>query len=159
MTVFSYHIVVQILDSSPVQVISRAIAVLKACEKLGPGQSLGGIAQAVGLPRSTVQRIVQSLMEGGFLVSNGKSRSIALGPELLAMGANITATVVEVTQPFLKALSQETGETVDLARFNQDHMVFIQPGFRRAPVASSFGGGRQFSLALHGQWQGSPIPP
>ncbi len=137
----SYHNVMQTLDSNSIQVISRAIAVLKACEKLGPGQSLGGLAQAVGLPRSTVQRIVQSLMEGGFLVSNGKSRSIALGPDLLAMGANITATVVEVTQPFLKTLAQETGETVDLARFNEDHMVFINqvPGAHRLQAVSAVG--------------------
>jgi DNA-binding IclR family transcriptional regulator len=128
-------------DSSSIQVISRAIAVLKACNALGPGLSLGEIARHVDLPRSTVQRIVQSLTEGGFLVSQGRSRSIALGPDLLAMGADATNNVFELAHPFLKSLAEETGETVDLARFNRDHMVFIDQvaGAHRLRAVSAVG--------------------
>ena len=131
----------QIEDSSSIQVIARAIAVIKACDALGPGLSLGEIAKHVALPRSTVQRIVQSLTEGGFLVSQGRSRSIALGPDLLAMGANATNNVFEQAHPFLKALAEETGETVDLARFNRDHMVFIDQvaGAHRLRAVSAVG--------------------
>jgi IclR family acetate operon transcriptional repressor len=128
-------------DSSSIQVIARAIAVMKACNALGPGLSLGEIAKHVGLPRSTVQRIVQSLTEGGFLVSQGRSRTIALGPDLLAMGANATNNFFELAHPYLKALAEETGETVDLARFNRNHMVFIDQvaGAHRLRAVSSVG--------------------
>jgi IclR family acetate operon transcriptional repressor len=128
-------------DNHSIQVIARAMAVLKACNRLGPGQSLGGIAREVGLPRSTVQRIVQSLAEGGFLIANGKSKSIALGPELLAMGASATANVFEIAHPFLKSLAEKTGETVDLARFSGDRMVFIDqvPGAHRLRAVSAVG--------------------
>jgi DNA-binding IclR family transcriptional regulator len=131
----------QIDDSSSIQVIARAIAVLKTCDTLGRGLSLGEIAKHVGLPRSTVQRIVQSLTEGGFLISQGQSRSIALGPDLLAMGANATNNVFELAHPFLKSLAEETGETVDLARFNRDHMVFIDQvaGAHRLRAVSAVG--------------------
>jgi IclR family acetate operon transcriptional repressor len=131
----------QMENESSIQVISRAIAVLKACNTLGPGLSLGEIAKHVGLPRSTVQRIVQSLSEGGFLVSQGRSRSIALGPDLLAMGADATNNVFELAHPFLKSLAEETGETVDLARFNRDHMVFIDQvaGAHRLRAVSAVG--------------------
>ncbi len=128
-------------ESGSIQVIARAIAVLKACDALGAGLSLGDIATHVGLPRSTVQRIVQSLTEGGFLVSQGRSRTIALGPDLLAMGANATNNVFELAHPFLKALAEETGETVDLARFNRDHLVFIDQvaGAHRLRAVSAVG--------------------
>jgi DNA-binding IclR family transcriptional regulator len=128
-------------DTSSIQVVARAIAVLKACEALGPGLSLGEIAKHVGLPRSTVQRIVQSLADGGFLVSEGRSRSIALGPDLLAMGADATANVFELAHPFLKELAEQTGETVDLARLNRDHMIFINqvPGAHRLRAVSAVG--------------------
>lgn len=128
-------------DTSTIQVVSRAIAVLKACEALGPGLSLSDIAKHVDLPRSTVQRIVQSLADGGFLVSEGRSRSIALGPDLLAMGADATANVFEMAQPFLKDLAEQTGETVDLARLNRDHMIFINqvPGAHRLRAVSAVG--------------------
>ena len=117
------------------------MAVLKACEVLGPGLSLGDIAHHVGLPRSTIQRIVQSLAEGGFLIAEGRSRSIALGPDLLAMGAETTANVVEVVHPLLKTLAEQTGETVDLARFNRDHMVFVNQvaGAHRLQAVSAVG--------------------
>ena len=131
----------QMADTSTIQVVSRAIAVLKACEALGPGLSLSDIARHVDLPRSTVQRIVQSLADGGFLVSEGRSRSIALGPDLLAMGADATANVFELAHPFLKELAEQTGETVDLARLNRDHMIFINqvPGAHRLRAVSAVG--------------------
>ena len=102
----------QSADTSSIQVVSRAIAVLKACETLGPGLSLGEIAKHVGLPRSTVQRIVQSLADGGFLVSEGRSRSIALGPDLLAMGADATANVFELAHPFPVSYTHLTLPTI-----------------------------------------------
>jgi len=136
-----YHHVMQTEDSGSIQVLSRAIAVLKACEQLGPGLSLGDIAKHAGLPRSTVQRIVHSLADGGFLISDGRSKSIALGPDLLAMGADATVNVFEIAHPFLKELAELTGETVDLARLSRDHMVFINqvPGAHRLRAVSAVG--------------------
>lgn len=140
-TAKSYRASVQKPDTSAIQVVSRAIAVLKACNRLGPGLSLGDIAREVDLPRSTVQRIVQALAEGGFLVSGQRSRSIALGPELLVMGAEAAGSVVEIAYPCLKQLAEQTGETVDLARLNRDHMVFVNqvPGAHRLQAVSAVG--------------------
>lgn len=126
---------------SAVNVVAKAVQVLKACQALGSGLSLGDIARHVDLPRSTVQRIVHTLVQEGFLTTDGKARSIALGPELLAMGANVSANVVEKVHPLLKQIALETGETVDLARFNRDHMVFINqvPGAHRLRAISAVG--------------------
>lgn len=136
-----YRNTVQIEKESSIQVIGRAIAVLKTCDALGPGLSLGDISRKLGLPRSTVQRIVQALAEGGFLISGNRAKSIALGPDLLAMGADATGNVVELVQPILKALAEQTEETVDLARFNRDHMVFMNqiPGAHRLQAVSAVG--------------------
>ena len=48
-------------EKAQVQVIARAAAVLRTLEGQPGGLSLGQIAQDVGLPRSTVQRIVAAL--------------------------------------------------------------------------------------------------
>ena len=131
----------QLEETNSIQVIGRAIAVLKTCDALGPGLSLGDISRQLGLPRSTVQRIVQALAEGGFLIAGNRAKSIALGPDLLAMGADATGNVVELVQPILKSLAEQTEETVDLARFNRDHMVFINqfPGAHRLQAVSAVG--------------------
>jgi DNA-binding IclR family transcriptional regulator len=124
-----------------VNVVAKAVQVLKACHRLGGGLSLGDIARHLDLPRSTVQRIVRTLVQESFLSTDGTASSIALGPELLAMGASVSANVMEKVHPLLKQIAVETGETVDLARFNRDHMVFINqvPGAHRLRAVSAVG--------------------
>ena len=108
-----------------IQVIARAAAILRACAQDGAGQSLGEIALAVKLPRSTVQRIVAALAAEGLLLAGGDTRSIRLGPQVHALAGADRIDVVERAHPFLKRLSGQTGETVDLAILSGDHMVFI----------------------------------
>jgi DNA-binding IclR family transcriptional regulator len=132
---------------SGVNVLSKAVQVIKACHRLGGGLSLGALAREVGIPRSTVQRIVQSLAAEGFLVSTGAAHSISLGPELLAMGAASAMDIVERAHPLLKALARETGETVDLSRLSREHAIFVDqaPGSHRLQAVSAIGN----SFPLH----------
>jgi DNA-binding IclR family transcriptional regulator len=124
-----------------VNVLAKAAQVLKVCHRRGGGLSLGDISRELGLPRSTVQRIVQTLIGEGLLASGGAARSISLGPELLAMGAMAALDIVERTQPLLRVLASKTGETVDLSRLNRDHAVFVNqvPGNHRLQAVSSVG--------------------
>ncbi len=128
-------------SANGVNVLSKAAQVLKACHRLGGGLSLGALAKEVGIPRSTVQRIVQTLAAEGFLVSSGAAHSISLGPELLAMGAASAMDIVERTHPLLKDLARQTGETVDLSRLNRDHAIFVNqvPGSHRLQAVSAIG--------------------
>lgn len=133
--------------ASGVNVLSKAVQVLKTCQRLGEGVSLGRLAREVGIPRSTVQRIVQTLMAEGFLANAGRARSISLGPELLAMGAASAMDIVERAHPLLKALARGTGETVDLSRLSRDHAVFVDQaaGSHRLQAVSAIGN----SFPLH----------
>jgi len=103
-----------------------------------------------GIPRSTVQRIVQSLAAEGFLVSTGTAHSISLGPELLAMGAASAMDIVERTHPLLKDIARETGETVDLSRLSRT----MRSSSIRRPGHTGFrrlGHRQQLSASLHRQ--------
>lgn len=124
-----------------VNVVAKAARVLKACQTLGGGLSLGDLARHLSLPRSTVQRIVQTLVQEGLLASDGTARSITLGPEILSIGATAATNVVERVQPLLRKLAAETGETVDLSRLNGDHMVFVNQmtGSQRLRAVSAVG--------------------
>lgn len=98
-----------------IQVISRAAKILNALGDRPNGMSLGEIAQAVDLPRSTVQRIVAAL-DSVQLVRTHGAGGVRLGPALLRLIANVHTDVVAIAQPWLQALSDATGETVSLAR-------------------------------------------
>lgn len=98
-----------------IQVIARAANILNALGDRPNGMSLGEIAQAVDLPRSTVQRIVAALDSVQLVRSHGAG-GVRLGPALLRLIANVHTDVVAIAQPWLQALSDATGETVSLAR-------------------------------------------
>lgn len=121
--------------------IERAAAIMRLCRDAGLGLSLRDIADQVNLPRSTVQRIVRSLSEVGFLSAGGKANSIRLGPEAMSFSASSDVDVIEVAQPLLKQLAEVTGETVDLARLRKDHLVFINQisGSHRLRTVSAVG--------------------
>lgn len=127
-------------DRSGIQVIARAAAILRALRDARGGQSLGQIANAVSLPRSTVQRIVAALAEEG-LVLQGARGGIRLGPEMRRFAERTSADVVDLCRPFLTAVTEATGETTDLAVLRDGQMVFLDqaPGLHRLRAVSSVG--------------------
>lgn len=99
-----------------IQVITRAAKILDALGTNPNGMSLREIAQAVDLPRSTVQRIVSALDSVQLVRSQGSAGGVRLGPGLLRLVASVHTDVVAIAEPWLQALSQATGETVSLGR-------------------------------------------
>jgi DNA-binding IclR family transcriptional regulator len=124
-----------------IKVISKAAAILRVCKESNDGFSLSEIAGRIAVPRSTVQRIVSALVNEGLLQATGVARSIKLGPEIHALSAAHRIHVIELAHPFLKKLSEQTGETVDLAKFKDDHMIFVDQvvGSHRLRAISSVG--------------------
>ncbi len=124
-----------------IQVISRAAAVLRLLGRDTGGLSLGQIATAVELPRSTVQRIVGALSDEGFVSTSGGSGRIRLGPEIQNL-ANATAVAPrDKLRPLMQRIARETGETVDLAVLQRGQMLFIDQivGSQRLRTVSSIG--------------------
>jgi DNA-binding IclR family transcriptional regulator len=129
------------MRNSGVQVITRAAGILRVCGLNPTGLSLGELATELALPRSTVQRIVSALVTEDLLQTNGTHRSIRIGLGLHKIATAQRVDVVEVAHPFLKELSQITGETVDLAELKSDHLVFVDQvsGSHRLRTISSVG--------------------
>ncbi len=121
--------------------LARAAAVLRICKEAPGGLSLGAIAQEAKLPRSTVQRIVAALVAEGLLLAGAHAGAIRLGPAIQALADGMRCDVVEIAHPHLKRLSEETGETVDLAVLRRDHMVFVDQivGSQRLRAVSAVG--------------------
>jgi len=108
-----------------IQVIARAAKVLRILENEKDGLSLGQIAKRVGLPRSTVQRIVNALADEQLLIAASPNARVALGPAILRMAANTNFDFAKFVRPHLELLAQQTGETVDLSMQRGDKMVFV----------------------------------
>ena len=144
-----------------VHAVSKAARILKLCQALGGDLSLGEIAKHLKLPRSTVQRIVQTLVQEGFLATDGSAHSITLGPEILAFGATAATNIVERVQPLLRKIAAETGETVDLSRLNGDHMVFLNQiaSAQRLRTVSAVGDTFPLHCSANGKAVLAELPP
>ena len=138
-----HHLKIEVAENgrSGIQVISRAAKVLRSLKDHPEGRSLGQIANEVGLPRSTVQRIVGALQAERLLIANMNGNGVRLGPELGALADAARFNTAEECRPLLVELTQATGETSDLSVLRGDKMIFIDqvPGTHRLRTVSSVG--------------------
>ena len=104
-----------------IQVIARAAAVLRA---LGPEpMSLGAIANETGLPRSTVQRIVDALAAEHFVEADRNGVRPGWGLQRLSMIGEVD--IVAAVRPHLEWLFEQTRETVDFSMAQGREVVFL----------------------------------
>ncbi len=104
-----------------IQVIARAAAILRS---LGPDAlSLGALARATGLPRSTVQRIVEALAAES-LVEVGKG-GVRPGWGLRQLAAAVSSDIAARVRPGLEALFEQTRESVDLSVGHGREVAFL----------------------------------
>jgi DNA-binding IclR family transcriptional regulator len=108
-----------------VQVISRAAEILRVLHDSPEGLTLAEVARRVGLPRSTVHRIVGTLELEGFVAGGRADARLRLGPELGRLAATSRTKLLQVTRPFMEQLAAAVKETVDLAVLRDERVLFI----------------------------------
>lgn len=102
------------MDSvSGVGVLDKAVAILAALEE--QPLALAALVETTGLPRPTAHRLATALEDHG-LVRRDEQGRFALGLRLVALGhaAAGELDVTEASRPALRALRDETGESVQL---------------------------------------------
>ena len=149
-------------DKSGIQVIARAAAILRVLKEEPRGASLGQIAKAVDLPRSTVQRIVGALMEERLVIANPNGRGLRLGTEIRALAQSMRNDVIEICRDLLEAIADETGETADLSVLRDAGMIFLDqvPGHsHRLRTVSSVGEVFPVTTPANGKACLAQLPP
>lgn len=136
-----------------IQVIARAAAILRVLGGHPQGLSLGAIAQQCGLPRSTVQRIVDALAAEEFVHVSGEAGGVRLGPELGRLFFQTQYDLISVVRPLLENLCSELRESVVLSGREKDKVIVLDRivaertlrvvfpmGLLRAAIHSNAGG-------------------
>lgn len=138
-----------------IQVIARAAAVLRALGSNPGGLTLGELSKLLGLPRSTIQRIVDALDQEQLVMAATPTRGVRLGPALLPLAAAAKFEIVDFAKPALQELSRECGETVDLSLLDGDKLVFVDQiaGSQRLKAESGVG----LAFALHSSAPGKAM--
>ena len=128
-------------DRSGIQVISRAVSILRELEAERDGLTIGDISERLGLARTTVQRIAAALLEEKLLMPGGARGRVKLGPLLVRLGTNARLDMMAIAEPGMVALCRELGETVDLSVLSGTSALFIGqvPGRKRLSAVSHVG--------------------
>jgi DNA-binding IclR family transcriptional regulator len=108
-----------------VQVLTRAMEILRLLKLAPGGLSQAELAVQVGLARTTVHRIVNALLKEGMIEARAGGSRYRIGPEILRMADAARSSLVTDIHPRLQALSREIDETVDLSALDRAHVTFI----------------------------------
>ncbi|WKN24619.1 IclR family transcriptional regulator [Azotobacter vinelandii] len=99
-----------------IQVIARAAAIMRTLGEHPQGLSLAAIAQAVKLPRSTVQRIVCALEAEYLVEAMGPSGGFRLGVAVGQLVYQTQTDIISLVRPYLECLSNWLQESVSLSK-------------------------------------------
>ncbi len=111
---------------SGTQAIDRAADLLVAVVESSRPLGVGELSERAALPKSTTSRLVGALERRG-LVQRALDRRVAPGPVLLRFAhRDGAASLAELAAPMLRALSELSGETVNLGvptRLGVEHLA------------------------------------
>lgn len=107
--------------------VGKALSLLDLLTVDEPGLGLSEIARRSGFDKATTRRLLMSLCDQGFIEQDAKSRSYYLGPALsrLARVREVHFPFLRVAAPLVRALAQETEETVHLSEYGAGRLVTV----------------------------------
>jgi IclR family pca regulon transcriptional regulator len=126
-------------EEPQVTALARGLQVLEAFGRRGFSLPLADLASELKLPKSTVYRLLGTLMGRGYVQQPVKGGAYCLGPAVLDLGFSVLdgLEVREAAQPFLEALYQEVEANVNLCILEKGGLeVMYVARYRRQEVLS-----------------------
>lgn len=124
-----------------VQSLERGLAVIRAFGADRPQLTLSDVARATGLTRAAARRFLLTLVELGYMRTDG--RLFSLRPRVLELGYAYLSSLSlpEVAQPHMEALVARVHESCSMSVLDGDEVVYVArvPTKRIMTVAISVG--------------------
>ncbi|GAA2206907.1 IclR family transcriptional regulator [Nonomuraea monospora] len=129
---------------SPVGSVDRALLILQEIGKHSRGVTLDELATRLGLPKSSLHRLLGALKHRGFAAQPEPSGPYFLGTELLATAFRFyeTMDLRTLVRPLLLRVSEEFAETVHMATLDGGEVVYVDKveAVRSITMTSVIGG-------------------
>jgi IclR family pca regulon transcriptional regulator len=108
-----------------VQSLERGLAVIRAFDSEDPSLTLTGVARKTGLTRAAARRFLHTLVELGYVRSEG--RLFSLRPLVLQLGYAYLSgqTLAEVAMPHLRHFVAEVHQSTSVSVLDGDDVVYI----------------------------------
>lgn len=113
-------------EKNPIQVSDRLFLVLETLADTGP-VTLAELCSKMNLNKSTVHRLLSSLIYVGYVRQDMENGKYALSFKILSLSNKVLGQVdiLDTIRPFLKELSKEIGETVHFVQKDGNEAVYI----------------------------------
>lgn len=110
-----------------VQSIERALLLLETLAQHQEGCSIKQLSEATGLNKSTVHRILQTLLAFGYVRQSQHNDNYFLGFQILTLSNRLLSEfdIVSLAKPYLRSLCEDTGLVIQLSIRNLDMAVFL----------------------------------
>ncbi|CDZ87891.1 IclR family transcriptional regulator [Rhodococcus ruber] len=114
-----------------VQSLARGLSVIKAFDAEHPRRTLSEVAKATDLTRATARRFLLTLVELGYVRTDGSQ--FWLTPRVLELGYSYLSslTLPDVARPHLEALAQKVHESTSVSVLDGGDVVYVA----RVPVS------------------------
>ena len=113
--------------SDHVQSLVRALGVINQLASAEDGMTLTQIAERMGLPPSTAHRLLTTLEQERYVHFDHERRLWSVGVQAFITGAAFlrTRNLVGIARPYMRALMNESTETVNLAIEDEHEAVYL----------------------------------
>jgi len=108
--------------------LKKGLNILETFTPENPKLKLQELTLRMGLPKTTVFRLLHTLTALNYVRFDTKTREYFLGPKVMSLGYTTLASLDlrEIAQPYLEELSQLSGQNVNLGILDGTEVVYIE---------------------------------
>ena len=118
----------QLLENTPMSsVLERTLGILELLSQQGQGMELAALAEQLNMPKSAAHRLLADLVRYGYVRQARDMGEYMLTTKLVSMGLTYLSKtgVVDVAQPLIDRLAEQTGELVRLSVVDGDRLTWV----------------------------------
>lgn len=110
-----------------VQSVDRALSILEILANNSDGMGIKEISEEVSLHKSTVHRLLATLIEKNYVRQNKENSKYILTFKMFELSNIMTEniSIIEVVRPYLKEIAKETGEVAHFVIREENDIVYI----------------------------------
>ncbi len=114
--------------SSNLSSVENALKILECFTIDETEKRVTQIANELDLAKSTVSRLLKTLLNKGYVKKNPETQKFSLGTKILTLYSSLMAEmeVVKEAHPILEALVKETSESVQLAELEGSDVIYME---------------------------------
>ena len=122
-----------------VPALVRGLSILGKLSAANGNPTLSEVAALLGVTRSSAYRLLYTLGHLGFVEYDARTKTYALGPQVLALGYGYLASrdITDVAMPHLERLRDRTGWSAHLGELHNREVVYLARVATRRMVSST----------------------